>query len=154
MPGEHAMNMLPTTMNFFILVGAAVAAWLFGAMYYGTLGKQWVEAQGSTMEEFRAKQAANVGRFSAQVPFMLAFVAQLIMAYVLYGLMKHVAHTNPLSVRTGLISAAFIWFGFMLTAMAVNYSFSGRKAMLTVIDAGHWAGVMLILGAIIGAFAS
>lgn len=147
------MSMLPTTMTFLTIIAAAVCAWLFGAMWYGTFGKAWVAAQGSTMEEFRAKQAANVGKLSAQIPFILTFVSELIMAYVLYGLMKHVAHTNPLTVSTGLISAAFIWFGFMLTAMAVNNAFTGRKIMLTVIDAGHWLGVMLILGAILGAFA-
>jgi hypothetical protein len=52
-----------------------------------------------------------------------------------------------------LISGAFIWFGFMLTTMAVNNAFTGRKVMLTAIDAGHWLGVMLIIGAILGAFA-
>jgi hypothetical protein len=148
------MSMLPTTVNFFVMLGAAVCSWLFGAMYYGSLGKQWVEAQGSTMEEFRAKQAAKVGKLSAQVPFILGFIAQLIMAYVLYGLMKHVAHTGPLSVRNGVITGAFIWLGFILTSIVVNYSFSGRKVMLIVIDAGYWLGVMLILGAILGAFAS
>ncbi len=70
------------------------------------------------------------------------------------ALMKHVAHTGPLTVRLGLISGAFIWFGFILTSIAVNHAFSGRKTMLTVIDAGHWLGVMLILGAILGAFAT
>jgi hypothetical protein len=148
------MSMLPTTMNFFVMLGAAVCSWLFGAMYYGSLGKQWVEAQGSTMEEFRAKQAAKLGKLSAQAPFILGFIAQLIMAYVLYGLMKHVAHTGPLTVRNGLITGAFIWFGFILTSIVVNYSFSGRKVMLIVMDAGYWLGVMLILGAMIGAFAS
>jgi hypothetical protein len=147
------MSMLPTTINFLVMLGAAACAWLFGAMYYGTVGKQWVEAQGSTVEAFRAKQAA-AGTFAGKLPFILAFVAQVIMAYVLYGLMKHVAHTAPLSVRTGVISAIFIWFGFILTTIAVNNSFSGRKAMLTVIDAGHWFGVMVILGAMLGAFAS
>jgi hypothetical protein len=148
------MSMLPTTVNFLIMLGAAVCSWLFGALYYGSLGKRWVEAQGSTVEEFRAKQAASAGTIAGKLPFILGFVAQLIMAYVLYGMMKHVAHTGPLTVRNGLISGAFIWFGFILTAIAVNNSFSGRKAMLTVIDAGHWLGVMLILGAMIGAFAN
>ena len=148
------MSMLPTGMNFLIMLAAAVCAWLFGALYYGTLGKAWVEAQGTTMEGFKAKQAANVGKLSAQAPFILALICALIMAYVLYGLMKHVAHTGPLTVRNGLISGAFVWFGFMLTSMAVNNAFSGRKAMLTVIDAGHWLGVMLIIGAILGAFAT
>lgn len=147
------MSMLPTTLNFFIILAAAICGWLFGAMYYGSLGKAWVEAQGSTVEEFRARQAASMGKISGKIPFVLAFVAQLIMAYVLYGLMKHVAHTGPLTVSNGLITGAFIWFGFILTAVAVNNAFSGRKVMLTVIDAGHWLGVMLILGAVVGAFA-
>jgi hypothetical protein len=148
------MSMLPTTINFLVMLGAAVCAWLFGAMYYGTLGKRWVEAQGSTVEEFAAKQAARAGTIAGKLPFILGFVAQLIMAYVLYGLMKHVAHTGPLTVRIGLLSGAFIWFGFILTSIVVNYSFSGRKPMLTVIDAGYWLGVVLILGAMLGAFAS
>jgi Protein of unknown function (DUF1761) len=148
------MSMLPTTINFFVMIGAAVASWLFGAMYYGTLGKQWVAAQDSTMEEFRAKQVARVGKLSAQAPFIFAFIAQLIIAYVLYGMMKHVAHTGPLTVRNGIISGAFIWFGFILMAIAVNNAFSGRKFMLTVIDGGYWLGVLVITGAILGAFAS
>lgn len=150
----NATTLMPTTLNFLVMIGAAACAWLFGALWYGTLGKHWVRAQGSTVEEFRAKQAAKAGTISAQIPFILAFVAQLIMAYVLYGLMKHVAHNGPLSVRNGLISGAFIWFGFILTSIAVNHAFSGRKTMLTAIDAGHWLGVMLILGAILGAFAN
>ena len=148
------MTALPATMNFLIMVGAAVCAWLFGALYYGTLGKRWVEAQDATVEAFKAKQAANPGKLAGKMPFILAFVAQLIMAYVLYGLMKHVAHTGPLTVRNGMISGAFIWFGFILTSIAVNYAFSGRRTMLTVIDAGHWLGVMLILGAVLGALAN
>lgn len=150
----HTTMMLPETTNFLVMLTAAVAAWLFGAMWYGTFGKQWVKAQGLTVDEFKAKQAAKAGKLSARIPFVVAFIALLIMSYVLYGLMKHVAHTNPLSVRTGLISAAFIWFGFILTTIAVNNVFTGRKTMLTIIDAGHWLGVMLILGAVLGALAT
>lgn len=144
---------MTTTTNLLVMLGAAIAAWLFGALWYGTLGRQWVAAQDTTMEAFKARQAAKAGRFSAKLPFVLSFAAELLMAYVLYGLMKHVAHTNPLSAGTGIVSAVFVWLGFMLTSMAVNNAFTGRKIMLTLIDAGHWLGVMLILGAMLGAFA-
>ena len=96
------MSMLPTTINFFVMIGAAVASWLFGAMYYGTLGKQWVAAQDSTMEEFRAKQVARVGKLSAQAPFIFAFIAQLIIAYVLYGMMKDRKSTRLNSSHTSV----------------------------------------------------
>jgi hypothetical protein len=146
--------LLPTNTNFLVMLGATAAAWLFGALWYGMFGKTWVEAQGTTVEAFKAKQAASTGTLAAKVPFILSFVAQLVMVYVLYGVMKHVAHTGPLTIRIGLITGALIWFGFVLTAIAVNNSFSGRKTMLTAIDAGHWLGVMLILGTIVGAFAT
>ena len=46
-------------------------------------------------------------------------------------------------MRAGIISGAFCWFGFVLTTMAVNNAFCGRKPMLTVIDGGHWLGVLV-----------
>jgi hypothetical protein len=30
--------------------------------------------------------------------------------------------------------------------------YSGRKLALTIIDSGHWLGVLLIVGIVIGAF--
>ena len=51
------------------------------------------------------------------------------------GLISHLG-PGPFTVRNGLISAAFVWLGFVVTTMAVNNAFSGRKAALTVIDSG------------------
>ena len=136
------------TGNTLAILVAAVAAWIFGAAYYGALAKPWVAAHGKTMEAFKQEQAAKVGSLTAMLPFLSAFVAALIMAWVLNGIMFHV---GPYSVRNGLISGALCWFGFVLTTMTVNYAFAGRRPMLTVIDAGHWLGVLLLMGAIIGA---
>jgi hypothetical protein len=84
-------------------------------------------------------------------PFVLAFVCNLIMAWVLAGM---IAHLGPVTIRSATVSAAFVWFGFVLTTMSVNYAFGGRKPLLTVIDGGHWLGALLIMGAVIGAFGS
>ena len=78
---------------------------------------------------------------------MLAFVGSLIMAWALYGVLVHL---KTFSLRAGVISAAIIWFGFVLTTMTVNNAFHGKKAMLTVIDGAHWLGGLLVIGAIIG----
>ncbi|MBM3530712.1 MAG: DUF1761 domain-containing protein [Alphaproteobacteria bacterium] len=135
--------------NFLSVFAAAVAAWIFGAVYYGVLGKSWVAAQGKTMEAFKQAQAAKKGSLAAMTPFLLSFVAELVMAFVLFGILTH---TGMFSVRAGMISGAFCWFGFVLTTVAVNNAFGGRRVMLTVIDAGHWLGVLLIVGAVLGAF--
>jgi hypothetical protein len=134
--------------NFLGIAVAAVAAWIFGAVYYGLLGKVWIAALGETKETLKAKQAGKSGLAKA-APFVLSFVAELIMAYVLYGLLVHI---GTFTVRAGIISGALCWFGFILTTIAVNNAYPGRKVMLTVIDSGHWLGVLAIIGAIIGGF--
>ena len=57
-----------------------------------------------------------------------------------------------MTVRGGLITAFFMWAGFVLTTTVVNQQFQGTKPLVTIIDAGHWLAVLLLMGAIIGAF--
>ena len=40
----------------------------------------------------------------------------------------------------------------MLTTTVVNQQFHGTKPLVTIIDAGHWLAVLLLMGAIIGTF--
>jgi hypothetical protein len=132
--------------NFLAIVIATAAAWLFGAAYYGLFGRAWLKALGGTIETLR-QQAAREGRIAQAGPFILSFVAEFVMAYVLYGLMLHLA---AWSVRAGVISAVLCWAGFVLTTVMVNNAYPGRKPVLTVIDAGHWLGVLIIMGAVLG----
>ncbi len=134
--------------NYLAVLVAAVAAWIFGAVWYGILGKQWMAAMGKTEEQCKAEQSGR-SRVAFFAPFVLAFVAALIIAWVLAGVM---AHVGPITIRAGVISGAFVWFGFVLTTIVVNNAFAMRKPMLSAIDAGHWLGVLLVAGAIIGAF--
>jgi Protein of unknown function (DUF1761) len=135
-------------MNYLAVLIAAMIGWVLGALYYGALAKPWLDAQGRTMEEVRRHQAEQGA--TAYIPYAAAFVAELIMAWVLAGVIGHLG-IGQVTLRNGVISAAFLWFGFMLTTMAVNNLFGMRAMMLTVIDAGHWLLVMLTMGAIIGA---
>lgn len=38
----------------------------------------------------------------------------------------------------------------VITTMAVNHAFQGQRGALTLTDGGHWLGVLLIQGAILG----
>jgi hypothetical protein len=137
-----------STGNFFVILAAAIAAWIFGAAYYTPLGKVWLAAQGRTMADM---QAANAGKSTVAkaLPFVLSFVAEIIMAWTMYGVLFH---TGSFSARAGIITGVILWFGFILTTIAVNNAYPGRKLMLTVLDSAHWLGVMLIIGAIVGGF--
>jgi hypothetical protein len=133
--------------NYLAILIAAVAGWLSGAVWYTALGRTWVAAQGKTVEQFHAEQAAKKGTPAAWLPFALAFLADLVMAWVLAGM---VGHLGTVTIRSAVISALFVWGGFVVTTMLVNYSFSGRRYLLTAIDAGHWLIVLLLMGLVIG----
>jgi Protein of unknown function (DUF1761) len=133
--------------NYLAIFIAAVAGWLAGAVYYGVLAKPWVAAHGKTMEAFKAEQAAHKGTIHAWLPFALAFLAELAMAYVLAGL---VGHLGAVTIRSAVISGLFVWAGFMVTTMLVNNAFGGQRYMLTVINSGHWLAVVIVMGVVIG----
>jgi hypothetical protein len=137
--------------NYLAIVVAAIAAWLAGAAWYNVLAKPWVAAQGRTMEEFKAKQEAIKGSPAAYAPFIIAFVAALVMAWCVAGLLGHLG-PGQVTLRNGVISAAFVWFGFVLTTMAVNYAFGERGLKLAAIDSGYWLLALVIQGAILGAW--
>ncbi len=126
---------------------AAFVGFMFGGIWYTVLAKPWMTAAGLT----KAQVDANGG----QTPVMLAitFLAQLIMAWILAGLLLHMvrAGIKP-TILNGMITGAFIWFGFILTTLAVSHRYQLRPWNLTLIDGGHWLGVLLIQGAILGRF--
>lgn len=130
-------------LNYLAIGLAAVAAFIFGGVWYGVLGKQWMAAVGKTEEEIKSA--------GTPLPLLLGitFIAQLIMAWVLAGTISHLGE-GQVSLRNGLISAGFIWFGFVLTTQIVNHGYQGAKRSLTLIDSLHWLGVLLIQGAVIG----
>ena len=132
--------------NLISILIAAVAAWIFGGAYYTALGKPWMAAQGKTLEQCKAEQDGKSG-FAKGAPFVIVFVSEIVIAWVLYGILLHL---NVFTLRGGIISALFCWFGFVLTTIATNNAFQGRRVMLTVVDSVGWLGAFVIIGAIVG----
>ena len=130
--------------NYLAVLVAAVAGWVAGAVWYMALAKPWMAAIGTTREQIEASKSQP----GAWLPFLFAFAACVVMAWVLAGLMGHLGHVT---VRSGVISGAFCWLGFVITTMLVNYSFAKRGWRLLLIDGGHWLVVLALMGAIIGA---
>src|SRR5476651_1556088 len=113
------------SVNFLSVLVAAIAAWFFGGIYYTSLSKPWMAAQGKTQEQCGAEMAGKSGAAKA-APFIIVFVAELVMAFVLYGILVHM---GTFTLRAGIISGAFCWFGFILTTVVTNNTFGGRKPM-------------------------
>jgi hypothetical protein len=133
-------------LNYLAVVVAAIGAFAFGAAYYGILGKRWLAALGKSEAGLKGPD----GKMSP-VPFIVSFIAELVMAWALAGVLGHLGE-GQVTVRNGAIAAFFLWLGFVVTTMAVNNGYAHRKLTLTVIDSIHWLGVLVIEGLIIGAF--
>ena len=131
-------------LNHLAIILAAVASFVFGGVWYGMLSKQWVEAA-----NIKPDAAAAGGNIIA--PYIITFVAQLIMAWVLAGVIGHLG-AGQVTLRNGIISGGLIWLGFVVTSLTVNHAFQMQKKVLTLIDGAHWLGVLLIQGAVIGWF--
>ena len=134
--------------NIPAIITAAIAAWLFGGIYYTSLSGPWLKAQGKTLEQCKAERAGK-SSIAIAAPFVLVFVGELIMSWAMYGILLHM---SMFTLRAGAITGAACWLGFVLTTITANNAFAGRKAMLTVIDSIAWLGAMLIIGAVIGWF--
>lgn len=128
------------SVNYLAVVVAAVAGFLLGWGWYTAFGKVWMAAQGKSKED--------CGK-PTPVPFIIAGVSCLVMAWMLAGLMGHLA---DVTIKGGVITAIFVWIGFVLTTVATNQAFEGMRPLVTAIDVGHWLAVLIVMGAIIGAF--
>jgi small-conductance mechanosensitive channel len=137
--------MIHAGINHLAILIAAVASWLVGALWYGLLGKAWAAALDST-----GRGALDRSVQKSAVLFITAFLADLVIAYVLAGAIGHLG-PGQVTIKNGVISAAILWLGFVATTGTVNNAFAGRKPSLTAIDAGHWLAAMLCAGATIGA---
>lgn len=125
--------------NYIAVVIAALAGFGTGAVWYMALGRFWLAAVGKRKEDMER----------TPTPFLISIVANLVMAIMLAGV---IGHLGEVDVKTGVISGGLIWLGFVIITMGVNHAFEGAKTSLTLIDGGHWLAVLLVMGAVIGAF--
>ena len=127
--------------NYLAILIAAAVAYLFGAAYYGFMAKPWMKAARINPED--AKMSAPL--------LITGFICELVMAWVISGVIAQ-TRGGEITVLSGMATTFFLWLGLMATVTAVNQRYEGYGWDLTVIDAGHWLGVALIMGAVIGWF--
>ncbi len=131
--------------NWIAIASAAAASWLFGAAWYAAFAKRWMAAAC-----IRDSSEDAQGAHPPVLALAVSLIAQFIMALILAGVIAHTAKKG-VTVTSGALVGAICWLGFVITSLATNNIYLKTRLALTLIDGGHWLGVLLIQGVVLGA---
>ncbi|WP_299753797.1 DUF1761 domain-containing protein [uncultured Boseongicola sp.] len=124
-------------MGFLSVVAAATAAWIFGAIWYGVVGKQWMAASGLTEESVNRSNPA---------PYIVSFLCALLVA----GMMRHVLVTSGVeTVGKGLLTG--LGLGLFIAAPwgVTNVLFAQRDRALIWMDGVYPTVGMALMGVVL-----
>lgn len=105
--------------NYLSVLGAALAAFLLGWIWYGPLfGKQWMAMMGYTKESIKTM------KMKPSTAMVLGFFSMLAMAYVV------AMFSNILAIAdfSGAVALAFfLWLGFVATVLLGSVLWENRS---------------------------
>lgn len=133
--------------NYLAVFLAALSSMVVGFIWYSpaVLGKPWMKAMGYTAEGLKKAQK-EMGKW-----YGASFVLALVTAYVL-------SHVMTLSVNffhypllsTGLITAFWMWLGFVMPVQVTGEIFGAKRWTLLAINTGYQLATLLVMGVILG----
>ncbi|MEE2946333.1 MAG: DUF1761 domain-containing protein [Pseudomonadota bacterium] len=131
-------------MGILNVLAAAVAAYIFGAIWYMTLAKPWMAASGVEVgEDGRPANSTD------KVPYIVSIVCLVIVA----GMMRHVFNLSDIdTVGKGLVSGLGIGLFLATPWIATNYTFAGRSKQLILIDGGYATIGCTVIGTVLTLF--
>ena len=130
-------------MGVLAVIVAAIAGFAFGAVWYMTLQKPWVEASGIEVNEKGQPVDASV------TPFIMAGVAMILVA----GMMRHTFALSGIDTpMKGLVSGLGIGLFFISPWIMINNGYGRRPFKLTVIDSGYATFGCAVIGLVLTLF--
>lgn len=130
-------------MGLIAVLAAALAGYAFGAVWYMTLSKPWLEATGIECDE-NGKPLNQ-----SALPFLLSAIAMIVVA----GMMRHVfAMAGIETFPEGLVSGLGVGLFFISPWIMINNAYGGRPFRLTLIDSGYAVFGCAIIGAVLTFF--
>lgn len=132
-------------MGILSVLAAGLAAWVFGAIWYGVAAGPWMEAAG--IEKGPDGRPANAKN---PAPYIISLVSVILVA----GMTRHIfALSGIAGWDKGLIAGLGIGLFLATPWLATNYGFAGRPFKLTIID-GIYATVGCgLIGLVLALFA-
>ena len=135
--------------NLVVVVGAALGAYVVGALWYSVIfRKRWMAEMGYVPERMTSM------RMSPEVSMALGFVTTLLMSYVMahfIAVWGEVA--GRMDVFQGFHLAFFLWLGFVMPLTMGVVLWDNKSWALFAINTTHYLVAMLVMGGILGYFA-
>ncbi|MDF0602347.1 DUF1761 domain-containing protein [Psychromarinibacter sp. C21-152] len=127
-------------MGIISVIAAAAAAWIFGAVWYGVIGRRWMEAQGLTEESLNR---------SDPVPYIGSFICCILVA----GMTRHILAMSGIDTL-GAAAVTGLGLGLFVAApwIATNVLFSVRSKALIWMDGAYPAVGMTLMGIVLALF--
>src|SRR5512146_1984169 len=124
--------------NWWANIVAAIACFLFEAIWYSLFLNQWLAGIGRTREGLM--QSAD--RLPEPLQYVTAFVSAIVMAAAISCVVQL---TGPQTAWRGMRVATALWMGFNITIWLTEYVFEVRPWSLLFINAGFWLGGMNLM---------
>ncbi len=141
--GVPVVQMARVRQNYLAIVAAAIACFLFEAVWYTVFLNTWISGIGRTMQWLTS---------SGMNP-AIQYGTALIMAAVMATAISCVTQlTGKQTALRGIKVGALLWVGFELTTWSTEYIFEVRPISLFLVNAGYWLLGMMLMGAIVGAW--
>lgn len=122
------------------VIVAAAAAYAFGAAWYMTLAKPWMEGSGITEEQVKN---------GSKTPYIVSFLMLLVVA----GMMRHIFALGGIdTLGKGLMSGLGLGLFIVAPWIVTNYAYSMRSKQLTLIDCGFAVGGCTLIGLVLALF--
>jgi len=131
--------------NYLAVAVAAIAYWVLGAVWFGVLfTKPWMQLENIPTEQVAAMKGA-----AAAFPYIMSFVLNLIIAFVLAQLC---AWRNATTAARGASLGVLLWIGIVGPITYTTNMYEMRPLNLFLINEGYVMVGLFLMGAILGAW--
>jgi hypothetical protein len=141
--GLPLMQVARVRQNYLANVVAAIACFLFEAVWYSIFLQTWLDGIGRSREWL----------LSSGMKPAYQYTTALVMALVMATAISCVTQlTGKQTALQGMKVGALLWAGFVLTTRSTDYIFEVRPISLFLVNAGYWLLGMMLMGVIVGAW--
>lgn len=135
--------MMLGNVNYIAVLVSALAAFVVGWFWYSpnVFGKTWLKLMGWNDKKAKEMHGKNMTQ-----SLIIGFISTLVMAYVLAQMLVYM---GAVTFMEGVLTAFWLWLGFVATMQIGSVLWEGKPAQLFCINTLHSLVSMAIAGGIL-----